>query len=61
MHNHLEQNYFIGNKKALFYYMKKYYSITNNNVFSDIPLTFHLIKGIDDPEYKNFLLCHSKF
>jgi len=25
MHNHLQCNYFLGNKKALFYSMKKYY------------------------------------
>ena len=25
VHNHLQCNYFLGNKKALFYSMKKYY------------------------------------
>ena len=24
------------------------------NVFEDLPLTFHIIKGVDDPEYKRF-------
>lgn len=61
MHNHLEYNYFIGNKKALYYYLKKYYQLTHQNLFEAVPLTFHLIKGIDDPEYKTFLSYHSKF
>ena len=25
MHNHLQSNYFLGNKKALFYSLRKYY------------------------------------
>jgi hypothetical protein len=29
MHNHLTNNYIIGNKKALFYTMSKYYQATN--------------------------------
>lgn len=33
VHNHLEQNYYIGNKKALFYYMKSYYQLKGTNVF----------------------------
>jgi hypothetical protein len=49
MHNHLEQNYFIGNKKALYYNMKKFYQLQGLNVFEALPLTFHIIKGIDDP------------
>ena len=51
MHNHLEQNYYIGNKKSLFYHMKKYYSLQNLDVFEAIPLTFHISKGIEDPQF----------
>jgi hypothetical protein len=61
VHNHLEQNYFIGNKKALYYYMKKYYALTNQNLFEALPLTFHIVKGIEDPEYKNFLGQFNRF
>ena len=46
MHNHLPQNYFIGNKKALFYNMKHFYTLCGMNVFDSIPLTFHIIRGI---------------
>jgi hypothetical protein len=27
MHNHFFQNYYIGNKKALFYNLKRYYDL----------------------------------
>lgn len=33
LHNHVEQNYFIGNKKSLFYHMKRYYQLRNLDVF----------------------------
>ena len=33
LHNHLPQNYLLGNKKALFYCLKEYYSLTQRDVF----------------------------
>jgi hypothetical protein len=41
IHNHLENNYVIGNKKALFHTMNKYYKLTKQNIF--------------DPTYMRFL------
>lgn len=61
MQNHLEQNYFIGNKKALFYNMKNYYELKGLNVFDALPLTFHIAKGIDDSEFKAFLQKYNEF
>jgi len=61
MHNHLEHNYFIGNKKALFYYMKRFYELNGMNVFDDLPLTFHITKGTEDEEYKRFLIDFTNF
>ena len=55
MHNHLQFNHFIGNKKALFYNLKKYYELLKKNVFEIIPLTFHIKDGQKDPEYSSFL------
>ena len=55
MHNHLEFNYFIGNKKALFYSLKQYYDLQKKNVFEIIPLTFHIKAGTTDPQYENFI------
>lgn len=48
IHNHLEQNFYIGNKKALFYNMKKYYELKGLDVFEALPLTFHISKGLND-------------
>ena len=38
----------------MFYNMKLYYNIKKKDVFANIPITFHIIKGINDPEYKKF-------
>lgn len=53
--NHLIENYFIGNKKALFYNLKAYYQHIKQSVFSIIPLTFHIAKGTEDPQYSDFV------
>lgn len=47
--NHFECNYFLGNKKALFYSLRKYYTLLKVNPFENIPLTFHISKGLEDP------------
>jgi hypothetical protein len=60
IHNHLECNYFIGNKKALFYNLRQYYTLLNKNVFDYLPLTFHIKKGVDDREYKQFVKYFKK-
>ncbi|CAD8057988.1 unnamed protein product [Paramecium primaurelia] len=54
MHNHLENNFHLGNKKALFYNMKAYYESQNINVFDNLPVTYH-IKSQDGQEYQQFL------
>lgn len=48
MHNHFQSNFFIGNKKAMFYNMKLYYSLIKQDVFENLPLTFHVVKGMQD-------------
>jgi tubulin monoglycylase TTLL3/8 len=45
----------LGNKKALFATMKKYYEVNNEQVFNYLPLTFHIETGLDDKEYFKFL------
>ena len=55
MHNHFIHNYYIGNKKALFYNLKRYYDLIGKDVFTIIPLTFHIKTGTSDPEYQNFV------
>lgn len=55
VHNHLSHNYHIGNKKALFHFLTRYYSHANKPIEQAIPLTFHLARGTDDPRYADFL------
>lgn len=54
MHNHLEFNHYIGNKKALYYNLKRYYELRSKNVFEVIPLTFHIRSGVADAEFTKF-------
>lgn len=61
MQNHFAFNYFIGNKKAMFYCLRKYYEITNQHVFDFLPLTFHISRATEDPEYKKFLRYYEEF
>ena len=42
MHNHLENNWNLSNKKALFMNMKNYFKAKNINPFDYIPMTFHI-------------------
>ena len=55
IHNHLPNNYIIGNKKALFYTMSRYYEGLKEEVFEYLPLTFHVQNGLEDNEYLKFL------
>ncbi len=61
VHNHFNANYFIGNKKAMFYSMRKYYELLGMNVFDYLPLTFHISKGVDDVEYQKFLKYYTQY
>ncbi len=54
MHNHLPQNFYIGNKKALYYHLRQYYELQKKDVFEVLPITYHIAKGLDDMEYKDF-------
>jgi tubulin--tyrosine ligase len=48
VHNHLECNFHLGNKKAMFYNLRQYYELIGKDVFDYIPLTFHIKNGLDD-------------
>jgi len=58
VHNHLQNNFFLGNKKALFYNLKDYYNRIGEDVFEYVPLTFHIKQGFKDSEYKRFLMYY---
>jgi oligoribonuclease NrnB/cAMP/cGMP phosphodiesterase (DHH superfamily) len=42
VHNHLQNNFFLGNKKALFYNLREYYEKIGEDIFNYVPLTFHI-------------------
>lgn len=50
-HNHLENQWNLSNKKALFYNLYAYYSAVGKQPFDYIPLTFHIREGTNDPFY----------
>ncbi|CAD8050087.1 unnamed protein product [Paramecium sonneborni] len=54
IHNHIERNYHLGNKKAMFHNMKKYYELTKQDLFQHLPVTFH-VSGVRDKSYSQFL------
>eukprot|EP00742_Colponemidia_sp_Colp-10_P008016 GILJ01008648.1.p1 GENE.GILJ01008648.1~~GILJ01008648.1.p1 ORF type:complete len:946 (-),score=133.22 GILJ01008648.1:104-2941(-) len=58
LHNHLENNGVLSNKKGLYKYLKKYCESTGNDLCSIVPLTFHIVKGSSDPAYKEFELAY---
>jgi tubulin--tyrosine ligase len=53
IYNRIEGNYHLSNKKAMFYNMKSYYEAIGEDVFTVLPLTFH-VHGQDDPEFLRF-------
>lgn len=55
IHNHMSQNFIIGNKKALLYTMREYYENGGDSVFDYLPLSFHVCRGVDDPDFTRFL------
>lgn len=59
-HSHIDKNYHLGNKKALFYNIKNYCLSKNLDPFDYIPLTFHIQDGVNDQEYKNFQNYYQK-
>ena len=58
--NHLENNFLLSNKKALYYNTKNYYKNMKLDPFDYIPLTFHIQHYFKDPEYEKFLEHYNK-
>ena len=54
-HNRLPNNFHICNKKSLFKNLKDFYGEKNIDVFSKIPLTFHVEQGLSDPAMAIFI------
>jgi predicted GNAT superfamily acetyltransferase len=54
LYNKIEDNFHLNNKKALYLNMKNYYEALDEDVFANLPLTFHVKAGLDDPEFTKF-------
>ena len=57
----MDANYHLSNKKALFWNMANYYRRLNTDPFQNLPLTFHIENGVDDPEFYNFTRYFNNF
>lgn len=53
MHNKIEHNFHLSNKKALFFNMKIYYEVLGKDLFQFLPVTFH-IKDSADQSFADF-------
>lgn len=60
MHNKMEHNYHLANKKALFFNLRCYYEIIGQEVFDVVPITYH-VKHVNDQSFKEFELCFRTF
>jgi len=54
LYNHLEGNFHLSNKKALFYNMKTLCEWKSEDVFDYLPHTFHIKDGVLDKEFARF-------
>ena len=54
LYNKIEDNFHMNNKKALYLNMKNYYEALDQDVFANLPLTFHIKDGLEDPEFSKF-------
>ncbi|CAI2368766.1 unnamed protein product [Moneuplotes crassus] len=54
IYNHLEGNFHLSNKKALFYNMKALCDWNEEDVFEYLPVTFHIKEGLFDAEFSKF-------
>lgn len=60
LYNKLEDNFHLSNKKALFLNMKNYYDAMGRDVFSAVPVTFHIKEGFEDAEFIRFKNYYQK-
>ena len=60
IYNKIEDNFHLNNKKALFLNMKNYYEALDQDVFDNLPVTFHVKDGLDDPEFYRFKEYYEK-
>jgi hypothetical protein len=60
LHNKLEYNYCLTNKKGLYQTMKTFYELRNEDIFNKLPITFN-VSSVDCPEFSKFLQMFQLF
>eukprot|EP00943_MAST-04B_sp_MAST-4B-sp1_P000747 g747.t1 len=53
--NHFPGNNCLVTKKGLFHSLSKYHKAQGTDVGQSVPMTFHLIKGVQDEQYEQFV------
>ena len=51
----------MNNKKALYLNMKNYYEAIDQDMTDNMPLTFHIKNGLDDPEFHKWKSYYYKY
>jgi hypothetical protein len=59
VHNRVDLNFMLSNKKALYYNLKNYYMAVGDDPFAYIPVTFH-VTSESDSEFSSFLEYYSR-
>jgi len=54
MYGKMEKNLHLANKKALFHNMNYYYTQIGQDPFDALPVTYHVKRGLEDPEFLRF-------
>lgn len=60
LYNKLEDNFHLSNKKAMFLNIRIYYEAMGKDVFTAVPVTFHIKEGLEDPEFARFKAFYNK-
>jgi tubulin---tyrosine ligase len=60
LYNKIEDNFHLANKKALLLNMRNYYEAKGEDVFDNLPVTFHIKNGLKDPEFIRFKAYYDK-
>ena len=60
MCNHMENQYHLSNKKAMFFNLTQYYTAMKKDPFDTLPLTYHIRAGIEDSEFAKFETYYKK-
>ena len=58
--NHMENNFHLSNKKAIYYNMKVFYDAVGQSTFDYLPLTFHIKDGLTDSQFNKFVEAYTE-